>query len=202
MLLLRTASFLLWSSGRMPFLETASQCTKAGFSFCPVLEAVGGGWSDALLHGSRVKADGLAPLMAPMRISCERKYGWEPGTTAVLWFSADFLSVCWCVSWFPWLVCLPPGFLCLLVMLLRIRGFLWGIQHSISLCDISCFFFQFSEFTSGQDALPTVLNSGFVHTLPKEQASTSKTDSFFSGVMTPTLLPVRPGLHSTDVGLF
>ena len=31
------------------FLETASQCTKGGFSFCPlVLEAVGGGWSDAL----------------------------------------------------------------------------------------------------------------------------------------------------------
>ena len=31
------------------FLDTASQCTKAGITFCPlVLEAVGGGWSDAL----------------------------------------------------------------------------------------------------------------------------------------------------------
>ena len=35
-------------------------------------------------------------------------------------------------------------------------------------------FCQFSEFTSGQDALPTVINSGFVHTLPKEQASTAQ----------------------------
>ena len=75
-----------------------------------------------------------------------------------------------------------------------------GVQHSISLCDISCLF-QFSEITSGQGALPTVLNSGFVHTLPKEQASTVQ-QILFRGVMTPSLLPVRPGLHSTDVGLF
>ena len=47
----------------------------------------------------------------------------------------------------------------------------------------------------------TVLNSGFVHTLPKEQASTVQ-QILFRGVMTPSLLPVRPGLHSTDVGLF
>ena len=76
-----------------------------------------------------------------------------------------------------------------------------GIQHSICLCDISCLFFQFSEFTSGQDALPTVRNSGSVHTLPKEQASTVQ-QILFRGVMTLSLLPVRPGLHSTDVGLF
>ena len=80
-----------------------------------------------------------------------------------------------------------------------VLGFV-GIQHSISLCDISCFF-QFSEFTSGQDALPTVLNSGSVHILPKEQASTVQ-QILFRGVMTPLLLPVRPGFHSTDVGLF
>ena len=31
------------------FLITASQCAQAGISFCPlVIEAVGGGWSDAL----------------------------------------------------------------------------------------------------------------------------------------------------------
>ena len=42
-------------------------------------------------------------------------------------------------------------------------------------------FFQFSEFTSGQDALPTVLNSGSVHTLPKEQAFNRTTDSFSWG---------------------
>ena len=36
-------------SRKIAFLDTASQCTKAGFSFCLlILEAVGGGWSDAL----------------------------------------------------------------------------------------------------------------------------------------------------------
>ena len=97
----------------------------------------------------------------------------------------------------------PPGFLCLLVMLLRIRGFLylnlWEFSTA-SACVIFHVFFQFSETTSGQDASPTVLDSGFVHTLPKEQASTVQ-QILFRGVMTPSLLPVRPGLHSTDVGL-
>ena len=55
-----------------------------------------------------------------------------------------------------------------------------GIQHSICLCDISVFF-QFSEITSGQDALPTVLNSGFVHTLPTVQVPSALTDSFSWG---------------------
>ena len=55
-------------------------------------------------------------------------------------------------------------------------------------------FFQFPEFTSRQDALPTVFNSGSVHTLPIEQASTVQ-QILFRGVMTPSLLPVRPGLH-------
>ena len=36
--------------------------------------------------------------------------------------------------------------------------------------------------------------------LANEQVSSVK-QILFSGVMTPTLLPVRPGLHSTDVGL-
>ena len=76
-----------------------------------------------------------------------------------------------------------------------------GIQRSIRLCDISCLFSLYSETTSGQDASPTVLNSGFVHTLPKEQASTVQ-QILFREVMTPSLLLVRPGLHSMDVGLF
>ena len=108
-------------------------------------------------------------------------------------FLPTSFSVCWCVSWFPWPVCLPPGFLCLLVMLLRIRGFLylnlWEFSTA-SACVIFHVFFQFSEFTSGQDALPTVLNSGFVHTLPKEQASTVQ-QILFRGVMAPSLLPVQ-----------
>ena len=120
----------------------------------------------------------------------ERRYGWESGTTAELWFSAAFFSVCWCVFWF----CPLPCFLCLLVLLLRTRGFLylnlWEFSGSISLCDIFMSFFQFSEFTSGQDASPTVLYSGFVDTLPKVQASTVQ-QILFRGVMTPSLLLVR-----------
>ena len=57
-----------------------------------------------------------------------------------------------------------------------------------------------SEYISGLDALHTVPNSGFVHTLPTQQATSAK-QILFCGVMTPTLLPVRPGLHLTDVGL-
>ena len=93
---------------------------------------------------------------------------------------------------------------CTLSLSLRIRGFsylnLWEFSTA-SACVIFHVFFQFSEFTSGQDALPTVLDSGSVHTLPKEEASTVQ-QILFRGVMNPSLLPVRPGLHSTDVGLF
>ena len=93
-----------------------------------------------------------------------------------------------CVSWW---------------MLLRIRGFLylnlWEFSTA-SACVIFHVFLQFSETTSGQDALPTVLNSGSVHTLPKEPASTVR-QILFCGAMAPTLLPVRPGPHLTDVGL-
>ena len=60
--------------------------------------------------------------------------------------------------------------------------------------------FLYSESISGLEALHTVHNSGFVHTLPKEQASSAQ-QILFCGVMTPTLLPVRPGLLLTDVGL-
>jgi len=65
-------------------------------------------------------------------------------------------------------------------------------------CVFSCLFLYF-EFISGFDALHTVPNSGFVHTLPIEQASTAQ-QILFRGVMIPTLLLVRPGLHLTDVG--
>ena len=67
-------------------------------------------------------------------------------------------------------------------------------------CVLSSVFFLYSESIAGLDALHTAANSGFVHTLPKEQASPAQQIPF-CGVMTPTLLPVRPGLHVTDVGL-
>ena len=66
-------------------------------------------------------------------------------------------------------------------------------------CVLSRVFF-YSESISGLNALHTVHNSGFVLSLPKEQASSAQ-QILFCRVMTPTLLPVRPGLHLTDVEL-
>ena len=63
------------------FLDTASQCLSAGITFCPlVIEAVGGGWSDALRsvvswiasEGKRNSSDGCsdASFKIAQRISC------------------------------------------------------------------------------------------------------------------------------------
>ena len=87
-------------------------------------------------------------------------------------------------------------------MLLRIRGFsvleFMNSAQQQPVCYLT--FFYYSESISRQDALHTVLNSLYMHTLPKEQASTVQ-QILFCGVMTLTLLPARPGLHLTDVGL-
>ena len=61
-------------------------------------------------------------------------------------------------------------------------------------------FFLYFEFISRLDALHSVLNSLYLHTLPMSKLPSAQ-QILFRGVMTPTLLPVRPGLHSTDVGL-
>ena len=89
------------------------------------------------------------------------KIGWESGATEELRYSADFLSGCWCFSLFPWPVCPPPGFLCFFCgCCSESEDSVYenlGIQHSNSLCVISCLFSMYSEFISGQDALHTVL---------------------------------------------
>ena len=107
------------------------------------------------------------------------------------------------LSWFPWRVCLPPGFPgCFDGVAPNLRILRFEFVNSVQQQPV-CYlvsFFLYSEFISGLDVLHTVPNSGFVHTLPKEQASTAQ-QILFRGVMTPTLLPVRPGLHLTDVGL-
>ena len=100
---------------------------------------------------------------------------------------------------FPWSVCPPPDSdsLCCFE----------SEDSEIQICEFIpvticvLFFFLYSESISGRDALHTVLTSGFVHILLKEQASPAQQFFFFCGVMTPTLLPVRSGLHLTDVGL-
>ena len=56
------------------------------------------------------------------------------------------------------------------------------------------------EFISRLVALHSVPQQFVFAHLANEQATPAK-QILFCGVMTPTLLPVRPGLHSTDVGL-
>ena len=110
--------------------------------------------------------------------------------------------VCWCVSCFPWPVLSSSWLLVSLGDVApnpRILVFEFvGIQHSISLCDIS--FFS-SPRPLRTRCITNCPYSGFVHTLPREQASTAQ-QILFCGVMTPSLLLVRPGFHWKDVGLF
>ena len=79
-------------------------------------------------------------IFVPMK----EKFGWESGATEELWYSADFLSECWRFSWFPWPVCPSswlPLFLCGCSSESEDSVYLnLGIQHSISLCAISCLF--------------------------------------------------------------
>ena len=64
--------------------------------------------------------------------------------------------------------CVPPGF----------PGCFDGVAPNPRILRfdgvLSRVFFLYSEFISGLDALHTVPNSGFVHTLPIEQASTAQ----------------------------
>ena len=69
-------------------------------------------------------------------------------------------------------------------MLFRIRGFcVFEFVISAQQQPV-CYLMSFScnsEFISGLDALPTVLNSGSVNTLPKGASFNSTTDFFFVG---------------------
>ena len=75
---------------------------------------------------------------------------------------------------------------------------LFRIQHSNSLCEY-VFFYFFLELRVHLCAVHSVLNS-LICTLPTEQASPVR-QILFRGAMAPTLLPVRPGSHLTDVRL-
>ena len=61
-------------------------------------------------------------------------------------------------------------------------------------------FYLYFEFISSLDALHSVHQQFVFAHLANEQVLPVK-QILFSGVMTPTLLPVRPGLHSIDAGL-
>ena len=71
----------LLRSRKKTFLNTASQCAQAGISFCPlVIEAVAGGWSDALrsdVYWITCESDRCSPVRGSdasfkiaQRISC------------------------------------------------------------------------------------------------------------------------------------
>ena len=61
-------------------------------------------------------------------------------------------------------------------------------------------FYLYFEFISTLDGIALCPYSLYLHTLPMSKLHQQK-QILFRGVMTPTLLLVRPGLHSTDVGL-
>ena len=100
----------------------------------------------------------------------EQNLGSAAGATAALGYPAILLGP---LSWFPGFPCgfLAPGSSCFVcgccsesedsVNLLR-------IQHSNSLCDF-VLFFLYIEFISSHDALHSVHNSLYLHTLPRSK---------------------------------
>ena len=143
----------------------------------------------------------------PKEIQClsiywtkEQNLGYAAGTTAALCLPAFLLGP---LSWFPgspgasWL----PDLRVLLWVLLRIWRFLEFIVNSAQQQPVRfrVIFSLYIEFISQHGALHSVHNSLYMH-LAKEQASPVR-QIFFCGAMAPTLLPVRPGPHLTDVSV-
>ena len=66
------------------FLDTASQCSRAGINFCPlVIKAVGGDvpkHSALSCHGSRAKVTATPPLVIPILVSRSRSASHAPST--------------------------------------------------------------------------------------------------------------------------
>ena len=112
------------------------------------------------------------------------RFSWFPGLLLLAsWLPAFFLLCLWCCSESEDSV-------------INLRN-----QHSNCLWPLFLvFFFMYIESISGLVALHSVHKQFLPAYLANEQVTSVK-QILFSGVMTPTLLPVRPGLHSTDVGL-
>ena len=109
-----------------------------------------------------------------------RKFGWETGMTDELPYLPTPSSGVFFFSWLPWpsrplLVSLTSSLCCSDSVDSSYLNS-W-IHYSNSLCVVTCSF----EFISWFDVLHTVLNSGLVHTLPIEQASSVQQILFFAG---------------------
>ena len=114
-----------------------------------------------------------------------KKIGWmESRVTDELRYLPFPLRVC-VFSWFPWPVCHSSS-----ASLSDSSCCSESEDSEIRICEFipatACvlsrfFFFLYSESISGPDALHTVHNSGFVHTLPKEQASSVQQILFLRG---------------------
>ena len=89
-------------------------------------------------------------------------------------FSADFLSGCWCFSWIPWPVCLPPGFLCFFVDV--------ALEFVNSAQQSHVFFLYI--LSPSQDKMHCTLSLTVCTCTPCQRASFNSTTDFFRGVMT------------------
>ena len=112
------------------------------------------------------------------------RFSWSPGLPLpASWLPAFFLFCLWCCSESEDSV-------------KNLR-----IQHSNCLWPLFLFSsYTYIESISGLVAIHSV-HKQFVPAHFANEQVTSVKQILFCGVMTPTLLPVRPGLHSTDVEL-
>ena len=88
-------------------------------------------------------------------------------------------------------------------MLLRIRVFCVVEFVNSAQQQLVCYliFFFLCILSSSQDKMHCTLSLTICSCTLCQRASFNSTTDSFSWVMTPTLLPVRPRLHLTDVGL-
>ena len=97
-------------------------------------------------------------------------------------------------SWFPWPACLPLGFpVCFVVVAPNPWILSSEFVNSYQQQPVCCYVSFFSILSPSQASLQYTLsiNSLYLHTLPMSKLH-QRNRFFFSGVMTPTLLPVRP----------
>ena len=98
-----------------------------------------------------------------------------------LWYSADFLSGCWCFSWFPWPVCPPPGFLGFFVVVAPNPRILCTriCEFSTATACVSFHVF-FSVLSSSQDWMHCTLSLTVCMCTPCQRASFNSTTHSFS----------------------